>query len=66
MQPLKICYTNPCNIKPNTAVLILDFKVQTQIILGRYCFPHLFRLVVRQVKFKVRIMVTDQSAILKR
>lgn len=66
MQPLKICYTNPCNIKPNTAVLILDFKVQAQFILGRHLFPHLFRLVVRQVKFKVRIMVTDQSAILKR
>ena len=35
---LKICYTNPRNIKPNTAVLILDFKVQTPIILGRYLF----------------------------
>ena len=38
MQPLKICYTNPRNIKPNTAVLILDFKVQAQFILGRYLF----------------------------
>lgn len=66
MQPLKICYTNPCNIKPNTAVLILDFKFRPKLYWVVICFPHLFRLVVRQVKFKVRIMVTDQSAILKR
>lgn len=59
MQPLKICYTNPCNIK-----LILKFRPKLYWVV--ICFPHLFRLVVRQVKFKVRIMVTDQSAILKR